>query len=167
MVQMAGIEPARFIQPQDFKSCASTSSATSACIWTDKNYFTTFWYSLSSIIEKFLNLICRFVKHISHFIDKCSVWYTFCDIHLIKYLKFLVILSLTLSFYLCFMHLIYLWIQFHCLFAHIISYIWFFLLLLLKILLIHMYYSLYLLIILFEFPISFIFKQKRSVYEPY
>jgi hypothetical protein len=30
MVQMAGIEPARFIQPQDFKSCASTSSATSA-----------------------------------------------------------------------------------------------------------------------------------------
>ena len=31
LVQMAGIEPARFIQPQDFKSCASTSSATSAC----------------------------------------------------------------------------------------------------------------------------------------
>ena len=33
MVQMAGIEPARFIQPQDFKSCASTSSATSALIY--------------------------------------------------------------------------------------------------------------------------------------
>ena len=32
MVQMAGIEPARFIQPQDFKSCASASSATSAFI---------------------------------------------------------------------------------------------------------------------------------------
>ena len=31
MVQMAGIEPARIIRPQDFKSCASTSSATSAC----------------------------------------------------------------------------------------------------------------------------------------
>ena len=30
LVQMAGIEPARFIQPQDFKSCASASSATSA-----------------------------------------------------------------------------------------------------------------------------------------
>ena len=30
MVQMAGIEPARFIQPQDFKSCASASSATPA-----------------------------------------------------------------------------------------------------------------------------------------
>ena len=30
LVQMAGIEPARSIQPQDFKSCASTSSATSA-----------------------------------------------------------------------------------------------------------------------------------------
>jgi hypothetical protein len=30
MVQMAGIEPARLIQAQDFKSCASTSSATSA-----------------------------------------------------------------------------------------------------------------------------------------
>ena len=27
---MAGIEPARFIQPQDFKSCASASSATAA-----------------------------------------------------------------------------------------------------------------------------------------
>ena len=34
MVQMAGIEPARFIQPQDFKSCASTSSATSAFLLT-------------------------------------------------------------------------------------------------------------------------------------
>ena len=34
MVQMAGIEPARFIQPQDFKSCASASSATSAVIIT-------------------------------------------------------------------------------------------------------------------------------------
>ena len=36
MVQMAGIEPARFIQPQDFKSCASTSSATSAFLWLTK-----------------------------------------------------------------------------------------------------------------------------------
>ena len=36
MVQMAGIEPARFIQPQDFKSCASTSSATSAYLWLTK-----------------------------------------------------------------------------------------------------------------------------------
>ena len=32
MVQMAGIEPARIIRPQDFKSCASASSATSAFI---------------------------------------------------------------------------------------------------------------------------------------
>lgn len=30
MVRMAGIEPARFKKPQDFKSCASTSSATLA-----------------------------------------------------------------------------------------------------------------------------------------
>ena len=36
LVQMAGIEPARFIQPQDFKSCASTSSATSAYLWLTK-----------------------------------------------------------------------------------------------------------------------------------
>ena len=36
MVQMAGIEPARFIQPQDFKSCASASSATPA--WCIINY---------------------------------------------------------------------------------------------------------------------------------
>ena len=47
MVQMAGIEPARFIQPQDFKSCASASSATSACviIWHlsyDKTYYNMF-----------------------------------------------------------------------------------------------------------------------------
>ena len=43
MVQMAGIEPARFIQPQDFKSCASASSATSAFL-TGKNDYTTLLY---------------------------------------------------------------------------------------------------------------------------
>ena len=43
LVQMAGIEPARFIQPQDFKSCASASSATSAFL-TGKNDYTTLLY---------------------------------------------------------------------------------------------------------------------------
>ena len=40
---MAGIEPARFIQPQDFKSCASASSATSAFIYLN-------WFVLTTIV---------------------------------------------------------------------------------------------------------------------
>ena len=53
---MAGIEPARFIQPQDFKSCASASSATSAfiCFATDKTYYNTNKSSLS--IPKLKNI---------------------------------------------------------------------------------------------------------------
>ncbi len=50
MVQMAGIEPARFIQPQDFKSCASASSATSAyCFVTDKIHYNTSMVGLSIV----------------------------------------------------------------------------------------------------------------------
>ena len=57
LVQMAGIEPARFIQPQDFKSCASASSATSAFIWTDKNYYNTISNNLSILFLFFLDLL--------------------------------------------------------------------------------------------------------------
>ena len=56
MVQMAGIEPARFIQPQDFKSCASTSSATSA--------YNMNWICLTTIViiilwNKFVNTFLK------------------------------------------------------------------------------------------------------------
>ena len=30
-VPLAGIEPTRFLRPQDFKSCVSTNSTTAAC----------------------------------------------------------------------------------------------------------------------------------------
>ena len=64
LVQMAGIEPARFIQPQDFKSCASASSATSAFL-TGKNDYTTLLYQLSIFFLNFFNSI---------FVFFCYLW---------------------------------------------------------------------------------------------
>ena len=67
---MAGIEPARFIQPQDFKSCASASSATSAFIWTDKNYCTTFYAVLSIVMLKKIEFNCIYVNDVKQSLKK-------------------------------------------------------------------------------------------------
>ena len=53
LVQMAGIEPARIISPQDFKSCASASSATSA-----------FWNWLLSCDNDYYNILSVFCQYI-------------------------------------------------------------------------------------------------------
>ena len=64
MVQMAGIEPARIIRPQDFKSCASTSSATSAFAFAlfelDKNYYTITFRTLSIDLKNFSKKLAFF-----------------------------------------------------------------------------------------------------------
>ena len=63
MVQMAGIEPARFIQPQDFKSCASASSATSAyCFVTDKTHYNTSMVGLSIVKWKKYKKVDKKIK---------------------------------------------------------------------------------------------------------
>ena len=64
LVQMAGIEPARFIQPQDFKSCASTSSATSAFNW----YLS---YDIFNYIIIFTSCQYNFLKK---YLTKCIWW---------------------------------------------------------------------------------------------
>ena len=69
LVQMAGIEPARFIQPQDFKSCASASSATSA-----SNVFYAIWALHTDTVTRFARTVsCKF-RHI------CIYWHLSCDI---------------------------------------------------------------------------------------
>ena len=62
LVQMAGIEPARIIRPQDFKSCASTSSATSAfaLFELDKNYYTITFRTLSIDLKNFSKKLAFF-----------------------------------------------------------------------------------------------------------
>ena len=71
LVQMAGIEPARFIQPQDFKSCASASSATSAFLnWL---CLTTF-----KIIHFILLLVNTFLKFFTTFYPLFYIFASFC-----------------------------------------------------------------------------------------
>ena len=85
MVQMAGIEPARFIQPQDFKSCASTSSATSAFMSfeLDKNYYTIIFRTLSIDLKNFSKKLAFFYLNyiitlfLSNYFYSSEVFYEF------------------------------------------------------------------------------------------
>ena len=95
MVQMAGIEPARFIQPQDFKSCASASSATSA-FQLAKMIILLFYiscqYFFIIFLFSFVNIYFLFTN--TSFLSMMSVFVFFCQ-HF--FLDFLIYLSVYLK----------------------------------------------------------------------
>ena len=77
LVQMAGIEPARFIQPQDFKSCASASSATSAFLLA-RMIILLFYINCQHFFKFFICfLLCRFLLLLVDvfFLIFSNIWY--------------------------------------------------------------------------------------------